>query len=187
MGIKINISGVKASGNASIINGANLKGEKVDIGVQDTTIKDDAKVLNEVTADKGKVEVKITGSEIKEQAKALNGINAKEKDLKVTIENVTIDKNTEFMNGTTQSEEKSSTNNQNDKRKPKSKFRMLLEKWQDENEETEVQEETKTDTIDEHKRFEDEISENGKLKGLKTQETETKSINQKTVQQDREV
>ncbi len=161
MGIKINISGVKASGNASIMNGANLKGEKVDIGVQDTTIKDDAKVLN--------------------------GINAKEKDLKVTIENVTIDKNTEFMNGTTQSEEKSSTNNQNDKRKPKSKFRMLLEKWQDENEETEVQEETKADTIDEHKRFEDEISENGKLKGLKTQETETKSINKKTVQQDREV
>ena len=161
MGIKINISGVKASGNASIMNGANLKGEKVDIGVQDTTIKDDAKVLN--------------------------GINAKEKDLKVTIENVTIDKNTEFMNGTTQSEEKSSTNNQNDKRKPKSKFRMLLEKWQDENEETEVQEETKADTIDEHKRFEDEISENGKLKGLKTQETETKSINKKTEQQDREV
>lgn len=66
MGIKINISGVKASGNASIMNGANLKGEKVDIGVQDTTIKDDAKVLNEVTADKGKVEVKITGSEIKD-------------------------------------------------------------------------------------------------------------------------
>ena len=166
MGVKINISGVKASGNAKILNDAKISNGKVNIQMQETTVKDNAEVLNDMTVKKGQIDVKVKNSEIKDKARVLNDQNVEDGKLEAELNNVTIGKDTEFMNG---------------KAEPKSRLRrfidMLKEKDKENNQDIPDSDSSKsTDEKDQHKKFEEEISRNGELKGItpKTSGNQTK-------------
>ena len=63
MPIKINLDGVSMDGNAQLLNGMKISGEKsnVDIKVKDTTLDGNSKTLNNMDSQNAKVHIDING------------------------------------------------------------------------------------------------------------------------------
>lgn len=77
MGVSINISGVKVSGNAKVLNNMTVDGKSnVDVGVRNSQIIQNAEVLNDLNMQNGELKVKIEDVTLGKDAKFMNSRTA---------------------------------------------------------------------------------------------------------------
>lgn len=73
MGVNINISGVKVSGNAKVLNNMTVDGKSnVNVGVRNSQIIQNAEVLNDLNMKNGELEVEVEGVTLGKDAKFMN-------------------------------------------------------------------------------------------------------------------
>ena len=164
MGVKINISGSEISGNSRVLNGikANSKSD-IEVNVKKSEIVENAKVMNDISAENGTVRVNIEDMKLGKDAEFMNNRNVefesrKEQNRESQVsredgENSSINKSEVYMTTSMV-------------KKKKSLFERIKDIFKFIKRENEIDDELVTVIReDEHKKFEDKISKNGKLKG----------------------
>ena len=153
MGVKINISGSEISGNSRALNGikANSKSD-IEVNVKKSEIVENAKVMNDISAENGTVRVNIEDMKLGKDAEFMN--NRESQVSREDGENSSINKSEVYMTTSMV-------------KKKKSLFERIKDIFKFIKRENEIDDELVTVIReDEHKKFEDKISQNGKLKGV---------------------
>ncbi len=165
MGVKINISGSEISGNSRVLNGikANSKSD-IEVNVKKSEIVENAKVMNDISAENGTVRVNIEDMKLGKDAEFMNNRNVefesrKEQSRESQVsredgENSSINKSEVYMTTLMV-------------KKKKSLFERIKDIFKFIKRENEIDDELVTVIREDgHKKFEDKISQNGKLKGV---------------------
>lgn len=165
MGVKINISGSEISGNSRVLNGikANSKSD-IEVNVKKSEIVENAKVMNDISAENGTVRVNIEDMKLGKDAEFMNNRNVefesrKEQSRESQVsreggENSSINKSEVYMTTSMV-------------KKKKSLFERIKDIFKFIKRENEIDDELVTVIREDgHKKFEDKISQNGKLKGV---------------------
>lgn len=177
MGLNINMSNVKVSGNASLLNGMNVKGEsKVNINARNSEIIENAKVLNDINSENGNVKINLEGVKIGKDAEFMNGREIDE--YKGNGNKETQGQKNQSRGQNEQTEEVHMYNEKVKKESLLQKLKRLL-----------TRNKTKSENIviireDSHKNFENEISRNGTLKGCTDHVILEKSYEENSIQKE---
>ncbi len=100
MGVKINMSGTKISGNAKVLNGLTVSGKSnAEINIKRSSMSGQSQTLNDMNiSGNSSVNIGINDTNIKDRARVLNDMEVENGKVDVSIENLQLDKDTEFMN-----------------------------------------------------------------------------------------
>ena len=161
MGVKINISGSEISGNSRVLNGikANSKSD-IEVNVKKSEIVENAKVMNDISAENGTVRVNIEDMKLGKDAEFMNNRNVEFESRKEQSRESQVSRE----DGENKSEVYMTTSMV---KKKKSLFERIKDIFKFIKRENEIDDELVTVIREDgHKKFEDKISQNGKLKGV---------------------
>lgn len=165
MGVKINISGSEISGNSRVLNGikANSKSD-IEVNVKKSEIVENAKVMNDISAENGTVRVNIEDMKLGKDAEFMNNRNVEFESRKEQSRESQVSREDGENSSINKSEVYMTTSMV---KKKKSLFERIKDIFKFIKKENEIDDELVTVIReDEHKKFEDKISQNGKLKGV---------------------
>lgn len=165
MGVKINISGSEISGNSRVLNGikANSKSD-IEVNVKKSEIVENAKVMNDISAENGIVRVNIEDMKLGKDAEFMNNRNVEFESRKEQSRENQVSREDGENSSINKSEVYMTTSMV---KKKKSLFERIKDIFKFIKRENEIDDELVTVIReDEHKKFEDKISQNGKLKGV---------------------
>lgn len=165
MGVKINISGTEISGNSRVLNGikANSKSD-IEVNVKKSEIVENAKVMNDISAENGTVRVNIEDMKLGKDAEFMNNRNVEFESRKEQSRESQVSREDGENSSINKSEVYMTTSMV---KKKKSLFERIKDIFKFIKRENEIDDELVTVIReDEHKKFEDKISQNGKLKGV---------------------
>ena len=165
MGVKINISGSEISGNSRALNGikANSKSD-IEVNVKKSEIVENAKVMNDISAENGTVRVNIEDMKLGKDAEFMNNRNVEFESRKEQSRESQVSREDGENSSINKSEVYMTTSMV---KKKKSLFERIKDIFKFIKRENEIDDELVTVIReDEHKKFEDKISQNGKLKGV---------------------
>ena len=165
MGVKINISGSEISGNSRALNGikANSKSD-IEVNVKKSEIVENAKVMNDISAENGTVRVNIEDMKLGKDAEFMNNRNVEFESRKEQSRESQVSREDGENSSINKSEVYMTTSMV---KKKKSLFVRIKDIFKFIKRENEIDDELVTVIReDEHKKFEDKISQNGKLKGV---------------------
>ncbi|MFQ9264649.1 MAG: hypothetical protein ACLR44_06105 [Clostridia bacterium] len=165
MGVKINISGSEISGNSRVLNGikANSKSD-IEVNVKKSEIVENAKVMNDISAENGTVRVNIEDMKLGKDAEFMNNRNVEFESRKEQSRESQVSREDGENSSINKSEVYMTTSMV---KKKKSLFERIKDIFKFIKRENEIDDELVTVIReDEHKKFEDKISQNGKLKGV---------------------
>lgn len=165
MGVKINISGSEISGNSRVLNGikANSKSD-IEVNVKKSEIVENAKVMNDISAENGIVRVNIEDMKLGKDAEFMNNRNVEFESRKEQSRESQVSREDGENSSINKSEVYMTTSMV---KKKKSLFERIKDIFKFIKRENEIDDELVTVIReDEHKKFEDKISQNGKLKGV---------------------
>ena len=165
MGVKINISGSEISGNSRALNGikANSKSD-IEVNVKKSEIVENAKVMNDISAENGTVRVNIEDMKLGKDAEFMNNRNVEFESRKEQSRESQVSREDGENSSINKSEVYMTTSMV---KKKKSLFERIKDIFKFIKRENEIDDELVTVIReDEHKKFEDKISQNGKIKGV---------------------
>lgn len=182
MGVKIDISGAKISGNARVLNNMDVKGKNdVDINIKKSKIDENAKVLNDIYTQNGKLKVDLDGLELGENVDFMNGrhFRGNNRTNQDTFrQNVQQNYSSGFQ---TQQRQNVQLERTRHKKGFIQKIKDFLNRFKQTEGETNFIPEPSTDL---HRQFEDEISRNGTLRGINNEPyIEKENSNERTERQ----
>lgn len=163
MGVNIDMSGAKVTGEAKILNGVTVRGNSnVDINLGKTKFAGKAEILNDIDTKDMNLKINMEGTEIGEDVKFMNGEEVSKYKSNGRPESQRTQKT---VQRTYNGQQKVVESNKEQQTKKKSLLRRLKEFFtgnmvkSDDVELIAVIEESA------HKKFENEVSQNGRLKG----------------------
>lgn len=165
MGVKINISGSEISGNSRVLNGikANSKSD-IEVNVKKSEIVENAKVMNDISAENGTVRVNIEDMKLGKDAEFMNNRNVEFESRKEQSRESQVSREDGENSSINKSEVYMTTSMA---KKKKSLFERIKDIFKFIKRENEIDDELVTVIREDgHKKFEDKISQNGKLKGV---------------------
>lgn len=165
MGVKINISGSEISGNSRVLNGikANSKSD-IEVNVKKSEIVENAKVMNDISAENGTVRVNIEDMKLGKDAEFMNNRNVEFESRKEQSRESQVSREDGENSSINKSEVYMTTSMV---KKKKSLFERIKDIFKFIKRENEIDDELVTVIREDgHKKFEDKISQNGKLKGV---------------------
>lgn len=165
MGVKINISGSEISGNSRVFNGikANSKSD-IEVNVKKSEIVENAKVMNDISAENGTVRVNIEDMKLGKDAEFMNNRNVEFESRKEQSRESQVSREDGENSSINKSEVYMTTSMV---KKKKSLFERIKDIFKFIKRENEIDDELVTVIREDgHKKFEDKISQNGKLKGV---------------------
>ena len=165
MGVKINISGSEISGNSRVLNGikANSKSD-IEVNVKKSEIVENAKVMNDISAENGAVRVNIEDMKLGKDAEFMNNRNVELESRKEQSRESQVSREDGENSSINKSEVYMTTSMV---KKKKSLFERIKDIFKFIKRENEIDDELVTVIREDgHKKFEDKISQNGKLKGV---------------------
>lgn len=165
MGVKINISGSEISGNSRVLNGikANSKSD-IEVNVKKSEIVENAKVMNDISAENGIVRVNIEDMKLGKDAEFMNNRNVEFESRKEQSRESQVSREDGENSSINKSEVYMTTSMV---KKKKSLFERIKDIFKFIKRENEIDDELVTVIREDgHKKFEDKISQNGKLKGV---------------------
>ena len=165
MGVKINISGSEISGNSRVLNGikANSKSD-IEVNVKKSEIVENAKVMNDISAENGTVRVNIEDMKLGKDAEFMNNRNVEFESRKEQSRESQVSREDGENSSINKSEVYMTTSMV---KKKKSLFERIKDIFKFIKRENEIDDELVTVIREDgHKKFENKISQNGKLKGV---------------------
>lgn len=165
MGVKINISGSEISGNSRVLNEikANSKSD-IEVNVKKSEIVENAKVMNDISAENGTVRVNIEDMKLGKDAEFMNNRNVEFESRKEQSRESQVSREDGENSSINKSEVYMTTSMV---KKKKSLFERIKDIFKFIKRENEIDDELVTVIREDgHKKFEDKISQNGKLKGV---------------------
>lgn len=165
MGVKINISGSEISGNSRVLNGikANSKSD-IEVNVKKSEIVENAKVMNDISAENGTVRVNIEDMKLGKDAEFMNNRNVEFESRKEQSRESQVSREDGENSSINKSEVYMTTSMV---KKKKSLFERIKDIFKFIKRENEIDDELVTVIREDgHKKFEDKISQNEKLKGV---------------------
>lgn len=165
MGVKINISGSEISGNSRVLNGikANSKSD-IEVNVKKSEIVENAKVMNDISAENGTVRVNIEDMKLGKDAEFMNNRNVEFESRKEQSRESQVSREDGENSSINKSEVYMTTSMV---KKKKRLFERIKDIFKFIKRENEIDDELVTVIREDgHKKFEDKISQNGKLKGV---------------------
>ena len=165
MGVKINISGSEISGNSRVLNGikANSKSD-IEVNVKKSEIVENAKVMDDISAENGTVRVNIEDMKLGKDAEFMNNRNVEFESRKEQSRESQVSREDGENSSINKSEVYMTTSMV---KKKKSLFERIKDIFKFIKRENEIDDELVTVIREDgHKKFEDKISQNGKLKGV---------------------
>lgn len=193
MGIRINITGTKIDGEAKVLNNLNVNKGNVNVDMQNTKIGGKSQIFNNMDVREGNVNVEMNNDKFTGTSKILNDTNIENGTLNVELNDVTIDNDVKFMNGrtfTSTGKQEQHYNHSNSKQPFQEKNREIRMTTQEnqtveksfikkvfdfikrmvkgkKNINSNIQTSAKTSSTREmHRKYEQELSRNGELKGI---------------------
>lgn len=165
MGVKINISGSEISGNSRVLNGikANSKSD-IEVNVKKSEIVENAKVMNDISAENGTVRVNIEDMKLGKDAEFMNNRNVEFESRKEQSRESQVSREDGENSSINKSEVYMTTSMV---KKKKSLFERIKDIFKFIKRKNEIDDELVTVIREDgHKKFEDKISQNEKLKGV---------------------
>ncbi len=165
MGVKINISGSEISGNSRVLNGikANSKSD-IEVNVKKSEIVENAKVMNDISAENGTVRVNIEDMKLGKDAEFMNNRNVEFESRKEQSRESQVSREDGENSSINKSEVYMTTSMV---KKKKRLFERIKDIFKFIKRENEIDDELVTVIREDgHKKLEDKISQNGKLKGV---------------------
>lgn len=165
MGVKINISGSEISGNSRVLNGIKTNSKSdIEVNVKKSEIVENAKVMNDISAENGTVRVNIEDMKLGKDAEFMNNRNVEFESRKEQSRESQVSREDGENSSINKSEVYMTTSMV---KKKKSLFERIKDIFKFIKRENEIDDELVTVIREDgHKKFEDKISQNGKLKGV---------------------
>jgi hypothetical protein len=165
MGVKINISGSEISGNSRVLNGIKVNSKSdIEVNVKKSEIVENAKVMNDISAENGTVRVNIEDMKLGKDAEFMNNRNVEFESRKEQSRESQVSREDGENSSINKSEVYMTTSMV---KKKKSLFERIKDIFKFIKRENEIDDELVTVIREDgHKKFEDKISQNGKLKGV---------------------